>query len=74
MDPFYASGPAPTRTPMERAQEHHLNACLDNHTEDNCAAIQLAKELGRAWDEGYGTGQMDPGDGPFTPNPYAEEV
>lgn len=28
-----------------KAQEHHLNACLDNHDEEGCAAISLASRL-----------------------------
>lgn len=32
-------------SPMERAVEHHLNACLDNHKEADCEAVLLANEL-----------------------------
>ena len=30
---------------MEAAQEHHRDACLDNHDEANCVAIQAAAAL-----------------------------
>lgn len=32
---------------LRRAQEHHRDACLDNHSEEDCVAIQLAQELTR---------------------------
>jgi hypothetical protein len=30
---------------LDAAIEHHLNGCLDNHTEENCVAVRLARVL-----------------------------
>jgi hypothetical protein len=30
---------------LDLAREHHLNSCLDNHSEDDCVAVQLAGTL-----------------------------
>jgi len=30
---------------LQTAKDHHRDACLDNHTEEECVAVQYAKKI-----------------------------